>query len=236
MPSFISEDQIEQALLQRLQHQHGYDVLNCYTSDPEEINDGSNRADKRDVVFTDRLKSAASRLNPEVPESAIDDALARLLEKRQAMSSVAANHEVDTLVRDGIPVQFENKQGRTEDERVRLIDFQNPENNEFLAVSQMWVKGERGHRRPDVLLYVNGIPLVFIELKNSNESSTPGLRRALRSLLRRQAKNYWPKPPIHRRGQSLRRLPQPQKERRKTWRLLAHARIGQELLDDFSGP
>src|SRR5207244_13337443 len=80
----------------------------------------------------------------------------------------AANHEIDTLIRDGIPVQFENEQGRTEDERVRVIDFQNPEKNEFLAVSQMWVKGERGFRRPDVLLYLNGIPLVFIELKNSN--------------------------------------------------------------------
>lgn len=168
MPNFISEGQIEQALLQRLQHQLGYDMLNCHTSDPEDLDDGSNRADKRDVVLSDRLRSAATRLNPKIPESAVDDALSKLLEKRQAMSAVAANHEIDTLIRDGVPVQFENKQGRTEDERVRFIDFQNPENNEFLAVAQMWVKGERGYRRPDVLLYVNGIPLVFIELKNSN--------------------------------------------------------------------
>jgi len=165
MPNFISEDQIEQALLQRLQHQLGYDVLNCHTTDPEDLNDGSNRTDKRDVVLIDRLRGAAKRLNPKIPESAIEDALSKLLEKRQAMSSIAANHEIDTLIRDGVPVQFENKQGRTEDERVKLIDFQNPENNEFLAVSQMWVKGERGYRRPDVLLYVNSIPLVFIELK-----------------------------------------------------------------------
>src|SRR6266481_2941670 len=168
MPNFISEDQIEQALLQRLQHRLGYDVLSCHTNDPEDLNDGSNRVDKRDVVFVDRLRNAATQLNPKIPESAIDDALSKLLEKRQAMSAVAANHEIDTLIRDGVSVQFENKQGRTEDERVRLIDFQNPDNNEFLAVSQMWVKGERGYRRPDVLLYVNGIPLVFIELKNSN--------------------------------------------------------------------
>jgi type I restriction enzyme R subunit len=168
MPNFISEDEIEQALLQRLQHQLGYDVLKCHTTDPEDLHDGSNRADKGNVVLIDRLRSAAERLNPKIPESAIEDALSKLLEKRQAMSAVAANHEIDTLIRDGVPVQFENKQGRTEDERVRLVDFQNPENNEFLAVFQMWVKGERGYRRPDVLLYVNGIPLVFIELKNSN--------------------------------------------------------------------
>src|SRR5438093_13626715 len=127
MPKFISEDEIEQTLLQRLQHQLGYDVFNCFTSDPEDLNDGSNRTDKRDVVFTDRLRNAATRLNPKIPESAIDDALSKLLEKRQAMSAVAANHEIDTLIRDGIPVQFENTQGRTEDERVKIIDFQNPE-------------------------------------------------------------------------------------------------------------
>jgi len=168
MRNFIFEDQIEQALVQRLQHQLGYDLLNCYTTDPEDIDDRSNRADKRDVVLTDRLKSAATRLNSKIPDSAIDDALSKLLEKRQAMSAVAANHEIDALIRHGIPVQFENKQGRTEDARVKIIDFDNPKENEFLAVSQMWVKGERGYRRPDVLLYVNGIPLVFIELKNSN--------------------------------------------------------------------
>src|SRR5207237_8143194 len=120
-------------------------------------NDGSNRAGKRDGVFTDRLRKAAIRLNPKVPESALDDALAKLVEKRQAMSAVAANHEIDTLIRDGIPVQFENEQGRTEDERVRVIDFQNPEKNEFLAVDQMWVKGERGFLRPDGLDILTGI-------------------------------------------------------------------------------
>ena len=58
--------------------------------------------------------------------------------------------------------------GKKQQERVRLIDFNEPDKNRYLAVTQLWVKGERGFRRPDVLLYVNGIPLVFIELKNSN--------------------------------------------------------------------
>ena len=99
-------------------------------------------------MFTDRLKSTATRLNSKIPESAIDDALSKLLEKRQAMSPVAANHEIDTLIREGVPVQFENEKGRTEDARVKIIDFQNPEENEFLAVSQMWVRGERGIADP----------------------------------------------------------------------------------------
>ena len=99
---------------------------------------------------------------------AIDEALAKLSDKRYAMSPIAANREVESLIRDGIPVEFENAKGKKEQERVRVIDFNNPEQNRYLAVSQLWVKGEFYYRRPDILLYVNGIPLVWIELKNSN--------------------------------------------------------------------
>jgi len=168
MPNFISEDAIEQAILKRLHEQLGYDLLNCYTSDADNLNDQSRRSDKREVILAERLKDAALRLNPGIPEVAIDEALARLTDKRHAMSPIAANREIDSLIRDGIPVEFDNNQGKKEQERVKVIDFTTPANNRFLAVSQLWIKGERGYRRPDILLYVNGIPLVFIELKNSN--------------------------------------------------------------------
>ena len=173
MPNFISEDQIEQALLQRLQHVCGFDVLNCHTADPADLNDGSGRADKRDVLLPLRLKAAALRLNPQIPEAAIDGALARLADRRQAMSLVAANREVDGLLRDGMAVTYEDAQGRRQQEQLKLIDFNTAKvkNNEFLAVSQLWIKctgsaALADYRRPDVLLYVNGIPLVFMELKN----------------------------------------------------------------------
>ncbi len=170
MPNFISEDNIEQAILKRLKERFDFELLNCHTVDAEDLNDGSGRSDKRDVILGDRLKAAALRLNPEIPESAVDEALTRLTDKRYAMSLLAANREVDGLIRDGIPVEFENDQGRTQQERVRVIDFDDPAGtkNSFLAVSQLWIRGERGYRRPDILIYVNGIPLVFIELKNSN--------------------------------------------------------------------
>ncbi|MGH8502456.1 MAG: type I restriction endonuclease subunit R [Gammaproteobacteria bacterium] len=168
MPNFISEDDIEQALLQRLQHLYGYDVLDCHTSEPDDLNDGSGRTDKRDVILEDRVRDAVFALNRELPESALDAGVARLLDRRQAMSRIAANRELNGLLRDGVPVEYENAEGRQEQARVRLIDFNKSDNNRYLAVSQLWVKGERGYRRSDVLLYVNGIPLVFIELKNSN--------------------------------------------------------------------
>ena len=168
MPNFISEDQIEQALVQKLQHLHGFDVLNCYTADAEDLNDGSNRAHKRDVILADRVKEAAIRLNPVIPAAAIDSALEKLLDRRQAMTLIAANREIYGLLRDGIAVEFDDAQGKRQQERVYLLDFNEARNNRYLAVTQLWIKGERCYRRPDVLLYVNGIPLVFIELKNSN--------------------------------------------------------------------
>lgn len=175
MPNFISEAQIEQALLQRLQHVCGFDVLECNTADPADLNDGSGRTDKRDVLLPLRLKRAALKLNPHIPEQAVDAALARLADRRQAMSLVAANREVDGLLRDGIAVSYDDAQGRRQQEQLRLIDFSptGAKNNEFLAVTQLWIKSTgtaaiADYRRPDVLLYVNGIPLVFVELKNSN--------------------------------------------------------------------
>ena len=137
MANFITEDQIEQALLQRLQHVCGFDVLECHTADPADLNDGSGRKDKRDVLLPQQLKAAAVRLNPQVPEPVVDAALAQLADRRQAMSLVAANREVDGLLRDGIPVAYENAQGQKQNERLRLIDF-GPEGvatNAFLAVS-----------------------------------------------------------------------------------------------------
>jgi type I restriction enzyme R subunit len=168
MPNFISEDQIERALVQKLRELHRFDSLDCGTKNPEDLNDRSGRTNKRDVILVDRVKEGAVRLNPKIPAKVIDDALEKLLDRRQAMSLVAANQEVYNLLRDGIPVEFDNAKGIQQQERVRLIDFNQPGENRYLAVTQLWIKGERGFRRPDVLLYVNGLPLVFIELKNSN--------------------------------------------------------------------
>ena len=173
MANYISEDQIEQAVLELLHRRFGFELLNCYTCDPEDLNDRSGRRDKRDVIFEDRLREAALRLNPGIPAAVVDQALSRLTDKRQAMSPMGANQEIDVLVRDGIPVEFEPVQKSTEQgpkvqARLRVIDFNRPEQNRFLAVSQLWIKGDIYFRRPDILLYVNGLPLVFIELKNSN--------------------------------------------------------------------
>ena len=172
--NFISEDDIEQALLQHLQQDHGFDQLNCYTTDAADLNDNSKRQDKRDVILANRLLEACVRLNPSIPKSVIaEQVIEKVLDRRTAMSLIAANREMDKLIRDGVPVSFDDAQGERQQERVRLIDFNDTGNNDYLAVTQLWIKAagssaKAEYRRPDVILYVNGLPLVFIELKNSS--------------------------------------------------------------------
>ena len=168
MPNFISEDDIEKALVQKLTTEYGWQALNCQTAYREDLNDGSGRTDKAEVLLYDRLRNAALRLNPTLPAAAVDLALAQLTDLRLALPLITANQEIDGLLREGIPVEYANAQGRKEHGRVRIIAWEEPDQNEFLAVTQLWIKGDLYWRRPDVLLYVNGIPLVLVELKNSN--------------------------------------------------------------------
>jgi type I site-specific restriction-modification system R (restriction) subunit len=105
----IRAKQIEQAILQCLQFVHGYDVENFHTENREDPNDGSNRTIKREVILHDRLSAAALRLNPDIPETAMDAALRILCDRRRAMPMVTANREVHDLIRDGVRVEFRDE-------------------------------------------------------------------------------------------------------------------------------
>ncbi|MAN59889.1 MAG: deoxyribonuclease, partial [Flavobacteriaceae bacterium] len=110
--------------------------MDCYTAKPEELNDGSHRADKRDVIFPVELKTACLELNPDIPESKIDEAIERVMSRRAAMSPIASNRELYDLIRGGVPVQFDNERGIKQHEKVRLVHFDDPKQNRWLAVSQ----------------------------------------------------------------------------------------------------
>lgn len=168
MPNFISEDDIEKAIVEVFKDKLGYRIINCFTPDVNSLNDKSSRADKKEVVFLDILRNKAYELNQEIPRNVVNEAISKLISRRYAMSPVLANREVHNFIRDGIPVEYESPNGETEHAYVKVIDFNNKEANDFLAVRQLWIKGDVYPRRPDIILYVNGLPLVFIELKNSN--------------------------------------------------------------------
>ena len=168
--AIISEDDIEREIIKVFQSESlGYEFINCFTQEAENLNDGSGRSDKKQVILLARLQTALRRINPTLSESAIESAIAKLTESRAQLSAFDANKELYYLIRDGIQVDVLNHNGRTETKLVRVFDFQQADNNEFLLVSQLWIYGQRW-RRPDLLVYINGLPIVMIELKNSNVS------------------------------------------------------------------
>ncbi|VAW57991.1 Type I restriction-modification system, restriction subunit R [hydrothermal vent metagenome] len=130
--AIISEDDIEQALLSRIKQAYGYELLNCFTASADDLNDRSNRTDKRHVVLVDRLKKAATSLNPGIPEKSINEAIATIMNRRVGFEPIAVNRELDGLMRDGVPVEYDDENGRSQPGIVKLIDFDTVNNNQFL--------------------------------------------------------------------------------------------------------
>jgi len=151
--------------------------VNAY-SDEEDAKLG--RAHRGEVVLTKYLLIALQKINPELPKEALDQAVEQLTRDRSQMSLVNANKEIYQLLRDGASVQVMNRDGEYETETARFFDFTDPANNSFLCVSQLWVVGEMHTRRPDVVLFVNGIPLLLLELKASHKSLVDAYRDNLR--------------------------------------------------------
>jgi type I restriction enzyme R subunit len=124
------------------------------------------RETKGEVVLVERLRAALVKLNPTLPAEAVNTAIDELVRDRSAMSLEAANREVYRLLKEGIAVSVPDREhGGQKTERLRVIDWQHPENNDFLLVSQFSVAGPLYTCRPDLVGFVNGLPWVVIELK-----------------------------------------------------------------------
>ena len=123
------------------------------------------RNSDREVVLTRELDAALRRLNPGLPEQAYHDALALVVLEDVTRTLLQANESNYRLLRDGVPVHWRDEAGRQVDRRLRLIDFDENTQNRYTAVRELWVRGRLWLRRADVVCFVNGLPLVFIELK-----------------------------------------------------------------------
>ncbi len=158
----MSEDQLEQEALGWLQelgytHRYGPDVAHDGPS-PE-------RASYREVLLAGRLRAAIARLNPGVPAAAREDAARQVIDLG-VPALLSANRQFHKLLVNGVPVQYQ-VEGETRGDLVRLIDWAEPGHNEWWAVNQFTIKRPHHTRRPDIVLFVNGLPLVLIELKNA---------------------------------------------------------------------
>ena len=176
MKSSLTEDEIEQYQLQLLQnlgyaYHHGYD-LQPEGKDQERENFG-------EIVLKDRLQQAIHRLNPTIPADALNQAQREIF--NIASSDLLNNNEIfHKYLTEGITVEYQ-KNGETRGEPVNLIDWHNIDNNEFLVVNQFTVIEDNHNRRPDLVIFINGLPLVVIELKNAVDEKA-NLRAAYNQL------------------------------------------------------
>jgi len=123
------------------------------------------RKHQKEVVLTKFLRPALERLNPNLPSAAYDEAVEKITEYSISKDFQQINREKYKLFREGIVVKVKNDNGEMKEERLRVFDFKTPEANHFLAVRELWIQGEIYLRRADVVGFVNGIPLLFVELK-----------------------------------------------------------------------
>lgn len=169
MAKFITEDDIEQEILKKLKNKEfNYDIIIC-DADPnkkEDLNDGTERRNKKECILPNILKESLMKINPNIMEPLIDEKIEELSQDFTSYDLIDINYKLYNKLRNGIKLTI-LEDGVENFEFIKLVDFEHPENNTFTAVSQMWIQGRYNWRRPDILIFVNGLPLVFIELKNS---------------------------------------------------------------------
>jgi type I restriction enzyme R subunit len=163
-----SEDTLERNTV-RLFEELGWRSANCY----HEVcgaNSTLGRETTEQVVLESRLKAALEKLNPGVPPLALDIAVNEVTKERSILSPSRANQEVYKLLKDGVKVTYRAADDNETVETVKIIDWEHPGDNDFFLASQFWISGEYGRKRADLIGFVNGIPLLFIELKVSHKS------------------------------------------------------------------
>ena len=168
--SINSEDRlVQETFAKHLEQELGWKSVYAWNRETFGPDGTLGRADTKQAVLTRHLKAALERLNPELPISAIDDAIRDLTVYDVTRSMVQHNRDFYRMVRRGIRVNYRNSQGLWKSTHVRVIDFDNaPGSNRFLAVRELKLTGIRTpnyNRRADLICFVNGLPLVFIELK-----------------------------------------------------------------------
>jgi len=169
MPSILTESNIEDVALEILS-ELGYTILHGTDIAPDGIN--PQRKSYSDVVLVERLRVAVDRFNQSIPNEAREEAIKKVL-RTESQQLIINNKSFHKKLVEGVDIEYRKKDGSIANDKVWLFDFKNPQNNEFLAVNQFTVLENNNNRRPDIILFINGLPLVVIELKNpADENAT----------------------------------------------------------------
>ena len=171
MQHSYSEDQLVEQPAIALLKELGWETRNCRNELAEGDSSPLGRETKSEVVLTARLESALTRLNPDASDTAIHAAIEELTRSRITMSPAQANWELYSLLKDGVKVTVSDPDDEGETvEILQVIDWDNPEHNDFLLASQVTVVGDMYTKRPDAIGFINGIPLVLMEFKRIDEN------------------------------------------------------------------
>jgi len=171
MSSKFSEDSlVETTAANIFEAELGWSVSTAYNQETFGVKSLYGRTNKSQVILKKSFMEMTRELNPGLPDSVYEDTYSKLIEGSVSKSLVEINHEKYSMLRDGIQITYqvigERKQHH---HKMQLIDFKNPARNRFEIVRQLWIRGKSGReRRPDLIGFINGIPLLFIELKNSH--------------------------------------------------------------------
>ena len=164
-----SEDRlVQQTFAEHLHDRLGWESVYAWNQETFGPDGTLGRADTREVVLKRDLRAALVKLNPHLPVNAIAEAVDKLTRHDFTRSLVQHNKAFYKLIRDGVPVSYRDARGELRQGMAKVIDFRQLENNRFLAVRELKITGLRSpgyNRRADLVLFVNGLPLVFIELK-----------------------------------------------------------------------
>lgn len=168
----MSYDYSENILVQKsagdlLRDELGWDVQFAYNTELLGKNGTFGRTSYHEILLSRYFQNALRRLNPWMTDSQLSEAQKTLENRLSTASLLQVNEEKYFLIRDGIPVTVKKPNGQPETKRAAVIDFQNPENNEFLAIKELKIQGDLYRRRTDIVGFVNGIPLLFVELKKN---------------------------------------------------------------------
>jgi len=168
----------------------GWETANCYH---EQLGPSGTlgRDNTQEVVLTRRLRPALTKLNPDLPATAIDLAIDEMTRDRSAMIAVQANREVYRLLKDGVKVAYRDHQDEQASATVNVIDWNDAANNDYFLASQLWVTGDVYRRRTDLIGFVNGVPLVFIELKANHKQLKDAFQNNLRDYKNTIPQLFW---------------------------------------------
>lgn len=165
MNTYTEDTLVQQTTAEYLEQQLGWESVYAYNTEDFGPDSLLGRASDREVVLTRYLRAKLVELNPGLPETAYDDAVRQIVSTMANQTLLAANREKYEQIKEGVQVTFRNEKGEITRPRLRVFDYTEPTNNHFLCVRELWVRGDLYRRRADIVGFVNGLPLLFMELK-----------------------------------------------------------------------